>query len=77
MTAAEAFEAKYQRSAQDPSSAEMLTVFTDGWIAALEVAYGAMFDIKGDKATRFDAQTAIRKIKDAAAIRAREDGVAG
>lgn len=38
-------------------------------ISALEDAYNAMFDLKGDKVTRFDAQTAIRKLKDAAAIR--------
>lgn len=31
---------------------------------ALTRAYNAMFDIKGDKVTRFDAQTAIRKIKE-------------
>jgi hypothetical protein len=30
----EAFEATYQRSAEDPSSAEMLAVFTDGFNAA-------------------------------------------
>lgn len=29
---------------------------------ALQQAYDAMFDIKGDKATRFDAQTAIRQL---------------
>lgn len=40
--------------------------------AALDDAYNAMFHIKGCKVTRFDAQTAIRKLKDAAAIRARE-----
>lgn len=31
---------------------------------ALDDAYNAMFDIKGDKVTRFDAQTAIRNLKD-------------
>ncbi|MFS2049757.1 hypothetical protein ACEN9J_02745 [Variovorax sp. Varisp41] len=31
--------------------------------AALEQAYDAMFSLKGDKVTRFDAQTAIRKLK--------------
>lgn len=29
---------------------------------ALREAYNAMFDIKGDKITRFDAQTAIRNL---------------
>jgi len=29
---------------------------------ALREAYEAMFDIKGDKVTRFDAQTAIRNL---------------
>ena len=33
-TAREAFEAKYQRSADDPASAEMLAVFTEGWEAS-------------------------------------------
>lgn len=33
---------------------------------ALQDAYDAMFDIKGDKVTRFDAQTAIRKLEGAA-----------
>lgn len=31
--------------------------------AALEQAYDAMFSLKGDKVTRFDAQTAIRALK--------------
>jgi hypothetical protein len=35
---------------------------------ALDKAYDAMFDLKGDKVTRFDAQTAIRKLRDAASI---------
>lgn len=30
--------------------------------AVLDRAYGAMFAVKGDKATLFDAQTAIRKL---------------
>jgi hypothetical protein len=38
----------------------------DAWQAsrkqALQEAYDAMFDIKGDKATRFDAQTAVRRL---------------
>jgi hypothetical protein len=34
----EAFEAKYQRSAEDPSSAEMLAFFTEGYQAATERA---------------------------------------
>jgi hypothetical protein len=29
----EAFEAKYQRSAEDPTSAEMLAIFSEGWNA--------------------------------------------
>lgn len=40
--------------------------FLVGFIAACEAAYDAMLDVKGDKATRFDAQTAIRNLKDAA-----------
>lgn len=31
--------------------------------AALDAAYDAMFDINGDKVTRFDAQVAIRRLK--------------
>ena len=31
--------------------------------AALQQAYDAMFSLKGDKVTRFDAQTAIRALK--------------
>jgi len=38
-----------------------------GYAEGLDAAYAAMFDIKGDKATRFDAQTAIRKLKEARA----------
>jgi hypothetical protein len=34
----EAFEAKYQRSAEDPTSAEMLAIFSEGWNAATERA---------------------------------------
>jgi len=37
------------------------------FINALDDAYNAMFDLRGDKVTRFDAQTAIQKLKDAAA----------
>jgi hypothetical protein len=115
-----AFEEKYQRSAQDPASADMLSIWNDAWDAALsqrpagpasfeqywtedgrnlcksplgsfearmhkrtwdaateraakaalEKAYDAMFHINGCKVTRFDAQTAIAKLKeDATAIR--------
>jgi hypothetical protein len=35
---------------------------------ALDKAYDAMFDLKGDKVTRFDAQTAVRKLRDAPSI---------
>lgn len=35
---------------------------------ALDKAYDAMFDLKGNKVTRFDAQTAIRKLQDAPSI---------
>ena len=44
------------------------------FINALDKAYDAMFDLKGDKVTRFDAQTAIRKLKDSAAIRTQAGG---
>jgi len=33
-----AFEEKYQRSAQDPASAEMLSIWNDAWDAATERA---------------------------------------
>lgn len=41
-TAREAFEAKYQRSADDPASAEMLAVFTEGWEASRDGARALM-----------------------------------
>ena len=37
------------------------------FINALDDAYNAMFALRGDKVTRFDAQTAIQRLKDAPA----------
>lgn len=67
-TSHEAFEAHYQRSAEDPASAEMLAVWEAAWKVAIDRAYDVVFDVPGSRVVKFDVQTAIRKLKDAAAI---------
>lgn len=49
---------------EDLYTADQLRAYGDQRAnAALEQAYDAMFSLKGDKVTRFDAQTAIRALK--------------
>lgn len=55
------------RMAVDPAvSADAAALVAKGRVAGLDEAYDLMFDIKGSKETRFDAQTAIRNRRDQA-----------
>lgn len=78
----EAFEAKYGRSAQDPSNAEMLAIFTDGYHAATMHAAKAVKDAFWEGFNSVDASGALNspeeewpKSRAAAAISSQNRGV--
>ncbi|RUR69027.1 hypothetical protein EJP67_18375 [Variovorax guangxiensis] len=75
-TIKQAFEAKYGRSAEDPSSAEMLAIFTDGYQAAIEHSAPLVKDAFWEGFNAVDASGALNspdeewpKSRAAAAIR--------
>lgn len=53
MTARQDFEAKYQRSADDPSSAEMLAIWEAAWQAATERAAALAPGLATDLAIKY------------------------
>lgn len=55
---------KWSKLEERAIAAYGLAYYQAGRAAGLEEAYNAMFDIRGDKVTRFNAQTAIRAMKD-------------
>lgn len=75
-TSHEAFEAHYQRSAEDPASAEMLAVWEAAWKAAVERAAALCADVDEPAWYGFECPYSFQdgKVACIAAIRAQTGG---